>query len=156
MAPTFTLRLAVVPVIEFQQTKTATRWVLESDDPTWTRLKSNDGNVNSAAHAEWAQRWATEQVAEHSPYTVVRWLEDDAGQTLTAELKHIRHDFTLVWPGLPAQFMYAKNQEDADEVERRILEGENFVRLYNCNDRSVMIGLSQIQTITYEPTEVDL
>ncbi len=159
-APTFTLRLTVVAVTRFEETITAPRWVLESDDPTWARLKSNDGNVNSAMHSEWAMRWATERVAAHSPYTVTRWIENDEphdeGPVWTAELKRIRHDFRLVWGDIPPMVLTAKNQDDADDVERCILQGENFVRLYNAAGQSVMIGLSQIQTITYEPTEVDL
>lgn len=160
MAPTFTLRLTVVAVPRFEATVTTTRWVIESDDPTWTRLKSGEGNVNSAAHLDWAQRWATEQVAQYSPYTVVRWVENDEphdeGPVWTAELKRIRHNFLLTWADVPPMVLTAKNQDDADDVERCILQGENFVRLYNEAGQSVMIGLSQIQTITYEPTEVDL
>ena len=74
----------------------------------------------------------------------------------TAQLKLIRHAFRLVWADVAPMVLTAKNQDDADDVERCILQGENFVRLYNEAGQSVMIGLSQIQTITYEPTEVDL
>lgn len=151
MAPTFTLRVADVTIIDRGEHSVVPLWVLDSDDPDWSHI-----TLNPHVPSEGACQWATEIVAENSSYIVTAWAHDETTDTWTAELKRIRHDFTLVWSGLPVQFMYAKNQEDADEVERRILAGENFVRLYNFDDRSVMIGLSQIQTITYEPTEVDL
>ncbi len=146
-APAFTLTL------NRPQGGACSNWTLASSDPATGSLPHNSVQPISVAAA---QRWGADMIARNTPYTFVRWIEDEAGQVWTAELKRIRHDFRLIWAGLPPRVMHARNQDDADEVERRILEGENFVRLYDCNDRPVMIGLSQIQTITYEPTEVDL
>lgn len=160
MAPTFTLRLTEVPVREYTDRQAMRlRWVVESDHPGWIPPHSGMGNVNTLDHSGWGQSWASEMVAENSPYIVTRWVTDDEphqAESWTAELKHIQHNFRIVWPALMPRVMHAKNQEDADEVERRILEGENFIRLSDCDGRSVMIGLSQVQMITYEPTEVDL
>lgn len=158
MAPTFTLRLTVVAVTRFEETITAPRWVLESDDPTWARLKSSDGNVNSAMHSEWAMRWATERVAAHSPYTVTRWIEDDEhhdGPAWTAELKRIRHDFRVAWTDGEVATMHAKNADDAEAVRGRILRGEQFVELMLGSD-PVLINLAHVGTLIYRPTEVDL
>lgn len=150
-APTFTLRLREVTSVDRGDQSIVTRWVLYSDDPDWSYA-----TLPAEVSSDGARRWATETVAENSTYIVTAWAHDEAADTWTAELKRIRHDFRLIWAGLPPRVMHAKNQDDADDVERCILQGENFIRLLDCNDRSVMIGLSQIQTITYEPTEVEL
>lgn len=171
MAPTFTLRLTEVQVKEFLGINSSliagsrfalvarTRWLLESDDPAWTPLHSGEGNINGLDHDDWAKRWATEQVAEHSPYTVVRWVENeephDEGPVWTAELKRIRHDFRVAFADDEVATVQAKNADDAAEVRRRVLDGENFVELM-LNGDPVLINLAHVGTLIYLPTEVDL
>lgn len=145
MAPTFTLRLDAPSV-------GCSNWALASSDPDPGIFPIvSMGPMDSIS----AKSWASGLIEHNTTYSVTGWVDVQPG-TLTAELKHIRHEFRLTWPGLAPRVMHVKDQEAADEVERRILEGDNFIRLLDCNDRSVMVGLSQVQTITYEPTEVDL
>lgn len=159
MSPTFTLRLTVVSVTSFNRTTTVPRWVLESDDPAWTRLHSGEGNVNSATHLDWAQRWATEKVAEHSPYVVVRWIEDDEhhdGPAWTAELKRIRHDFRIAFTDGETCQVRAKNAVNAEEIRDDIRSGATFIEFINDAEDALFVNLAHVSAITYQPTEVDL
>jgi hypothetical protein len=163
MAPTFTLRLANVPIKEFHGRALSfvprARWLIESDDPSWTPLNSSEGNINDLAHSDWAQRWATEKVAEHSPYTVVRWIEDDEHHdrpAWTAELKRIRHDFRIVWSNGDTETLRAKNADDAEEIRDTIRHGHGFIELVNANNDADFVNLRHVFGITYQPTEVDL
>jgi hypothetical protein len=156
MAPVFTLRLGDAQVKEFISSfRTRTRWLLESDDLTWAPLCSGEGNVNGPDHSEWAKQWATERVAEHSPYTVTAWVHDDATDTWTAELKRIRHDFRIAFMDDEVATAYAKNAAGAEETRQRVLDGERFVELM-LGDNPVLINLAHVGTLIYCPTEVDL
>lgn len=168
MARAFTLRLTEVQVKEFLGINASliagsrfapvarTRWLLESDDPAWTPLYSGEGNVNGLDHDDWAKRWATEQVAANSPYTVTAWVHDESTDTWTAELKHIRHDFRIVWSNGDTETLRAKNADDAEEIRDTIRHGHGFIELVNANNDADFVNLRHVFGITYQPTEVDL
>lgn len=164
MAPTFTLRLTQVQVKERVGRTTAlverTRWLIESDEPTWVPLRSSEGNINGLDHDDWAKRWATEQVAENSPYTVVRWIENeephDEGPVWTAELKRIRHDFRIAFIDGETCQVQAKDAANAEEIRDAISGRATFIEFINDAEDALFVNLAHVFAITYQPVEVDL
>jgi hypothetical protein len=160
MAPTFTLRLTEVQIKErfgiSSTTVPRTRWLLESDDPAWTPLNSGQGNVNGLGHDDWAKRWATEQVAENTPYTATAWAHDEATDTWIAELKRISHNFLIAFTDGETCKVRAKNVANAEEIRDGINGGATFIEFINDAEDALFVNLAHVFAITYQPVEVDL